>query len=769
MPLVLVLPLALLATLPLDEAGAQQPSAKATQQPAADQGTVTLNFVNVDIAAVARAMADMLQHNIVLDPRVKGQMTLTTENPVSVETAYLQFMAALRLSGYTMVRTGDLYKVIPEADAKLQGDQVVTSANRHTAAGQVVTQIFPLHHADANALVPVLRPLIGPNNTINVNPASNSLVITDYAENLARISRIIGTLDVPNATGLDVVPLQYAIASEVAPLLQQLLDGDTTTAKTGGTSRASNNRNEADAVGSVYPTTILTDPRTNSLLIRAANSERLALARSLVAKLDIPPAAGSTEAGNIHVVYLRNANAESLAQTLRGTIGQSSGTSTSSQSSGPASGLAGINSSTTSNSSTSSTSSSTSSSTGTSSGSAISGNTAALGSGNSASNGASNGGQIQADVSTNSLIITAPEPQYRQLRAVIDQLDTRRAQIYIEALIAEVTSSDGASLGVQWLGLNGSNAIGGTNFGSTGNLNTVAYEAYAGAYSSISLAQGLNLGFYNGSFAALINALRTQSNTNILSTPTVMTLDNQEARILVGQNIPISTGSYTSTSSTSTYTTYQRMDVGVMLDVKPQISADGTIKLDIYQEVSSVDDSSSSSSSSSSDTSSTGTYTINKRSIASTVLVQGGSTLVLGGLMQDETASTNYKVPLLGDIPFLGQLFRSQSRTRTKTNLMVFLRPVVLRSEADSNDFSRNRYEEMRAFQNNEHDPVPNWMPAKGIAVLPEQSKQPAPPVQVQSATVESSQNKIDPSKVKETVDGSTVDPSKEKDATDDQ
>jgi general secretion pathway protein D len=641
---------------------------------------VTLNFTNAEIDAVARTMAAISGRNVVVDPRVKGTITLVTDRPVSARAALNQFLAALRLQGYTLIDTEGLYKVVPEADAKLQSTNVSVSdrGGSVTAAGnQIVTKIFRLNFETANNLVPVLRPLISPNNTINANPGTNSLVITDYADNLQRIGRIIAALDVSNGSGVDIIPLKNAIATDLAPLVLRLIETSGAPAAPGP--------GQADTS---FKTTLIAEPRSNSLILRAANPARVALVRSLVEQLDRPDANGGNPAGNIHVVYLRNADATKLAATLRAALaGESHGAAPS----GAGSGL--YSSAATAPASLGSTS--TGASTGMSSPSQAAVQPSAQ---------PSTGGQIQADPATNSLIITAPEPQYRQLRAVIDKLDGRRAQVLVESLIAEVSADKAAQFGIQWqalLGHSGTNVgVLGTNFTNGG---TNIFSLAAGIQSTRTVpasSAGGNFGIAhrtNGVFSlgALANLLQSTGDGNVLSTPTLLTLDNEEAKIVVGQNVPFVTGQYTNANTSASgsvnpFTTVERKDVGLTLRVKPQISEDGTIKLTIYQEVSAVQ---------ASTLNNLNGPTTTIRSIASTVLVGDGDIVVLGGLLQDNYSASQQKVPGLGDVPLLGALFRSDTRERTKTNLMVFLRPVVVRNGAESDALSFDRYDLMRGVQ----------------------------------------------------------------------
>jgi len=649
---------------------------------------VTLNFAGADIEAVARTLAAITGRNVVVDPRVKGQINLVTERPVSPAAAFEQFLAALRLQGYTVVEAAGLYKIVPEADAKLQGGSVNVAREGRSApaGGQIVTQIFRLNYENANNLVPVLRPLISPNNTINVNPGSNALIITDYADNLQRLAKIIAAMDVSNASDVEIIPLQHAMATDLAPLVARLIDS-------GGGSAGSNATPSVSDTS--FKTTLLPEPRSNALILRAANPARVAQVRALVAKLDQPALPGSSAAtGNIHVVYLKNADATKLAVTLRAAIAATSGASGASPSPTTTSGNSGgsplQNTSLGSNAGLSG-----------SSGLSTGGNLS-----NSAnSNQPSTGGIIQADPSTNSLIITAPEPLYRQLRTVIDQLDGRRAQVLVESLIVEVAANKMAEFGIQWqgvLGKSGDGTVGviGTNSSSAGanivNLTAGIANRDAGVLSS--LGKGLNLALAprtNGQYylGALANFLQNSGDANVLSTPNLMTLDNEEARIVIGNNVPFVTGSYANTTGTSTvnpFTTVERKDVGLMLRVRPQINENGTVKLAIYQEVSKIDSATLKDSNG---------PTTSKRSIESNVLVEDGSIIVIGGLLEDSYSQAEDKVPLLGDLPVVGHFFRSENRSRKKTNLMVFLRPQVIRDAAASDALMVDRYDAIRALQ----------------------------------------------------------------------
>ena len=666
-----------------------------TSRAAAQREPVTLNFSNAEIEAVARTMASLVGRDIVVDPRVKGTISLSTEQPVSPQAAYQHLLALLRLSGFTIVDSNGLLKVVPEADAKLQGGPV--SVGAAPQGNQLVTQIFRLNHESANSLLPVLRPLISPNNTINVSPGTNALIITDYADNLQRLGRIIAALDMSNTAEVEALPLRHTLAADLGPVVQRLMDAS------GGS--ASGPPGAAVAGDAATRSTVIPEVRSNTLLVRTPNAARMNLVRSLVERLDQPAATGAM--GNIHVVYLKNADATRLATTLRAALAGLGGT-------GPASGGAPAPGTT---------------------GAGAAGAGAAYATGGQGAGGnpataatqpvaaPSTGGQIQADPATNALVISAPEPQYRQLRAVIDRLDTRRAQVFVESLIAEVNAEKAAEFGIQWQNVLGNTnnrhfGIAGTNF-TIGGANIIGLNLGAASGNTLP-SPGVNLGVVrqvNGSYllSALARFLETNADGNVLSTPNLLTLDNEEARIVIGQNVPFVTGQYTNantggTGSVNPFQTIERRDVGLTLRVRPQISENGTVKMQIFQEVSSVQAGSVNSPS--------GLIT-NKRSIESTVLVDDGAIVVLGGLLQDEYAGNEQKVPGLGDVPVLGRLFKSETRSRKKTNLMVFLRPVVVRDALQGDELTLDRYELMRLKQQ-VAQPVPSVVvPVNGAPVLP--------------------------------------------------
>ncbi len=681
-------------------------AAGATPAGADSNDPISLNFKDADIDVVVGAFGILLDRTFIIDPRVRGKITVETPGPVSREEAYTMLLASLRLQGFTVVTSGRLSRVVPEADAKLQSGPVTVSRKNAEKGDQIITQVFRLNYESATNLVPVLRPLIAPNNTISAYPNNNSLVITDYAGNLDRIARIIATLDSPGTREVEMLEVKHGVASDMAVMLTELLD-DTQRAGQGA------------QVDSGQRIVVLADPSSNTILLRSSSPAKVNLARQLLRQLDRP----TETPGNIHVVYLRNAEAVKLAETLQAALsGNAAGsgsqssllnrtnraTSQLANQQGGAQGGLGLNANRGIG------------------GSSATGQQNQLGLGQQTGQ---NGSQqalsvivgdaiIAADPTTNSLIITAPEAVYRNLRSVIDQLDTRRAQVYIESLIVEVNAQKAAEFGIQWQLLdiqNGSTrGVGGTNLtnldgtgsilGATQNLATVSGGLNLGIVRGTTTIPGIEGQILN--LPLLARALQTDAGANVLATPNLLTMDNEEARIIIGQNVPFITGQFSATgtggASVNPFQTIERRDVGTSLSVKPQVSESGTVKMQIFQEVSSLQSSTAS-----------GPIT-NRRAIETNVLVDDGQIVVLGGLIEERIEGGVNKVPLLGDIPILGALFRYDSRKAVKTNLLVFLRPVVLRDARASYAITASRYDYMRQQRGDAR--LPN------NAVLPEYS-----------------------------------------------
>ncbi|TCW79472.1 type II secretion system protein GspD [Burkholderia sp. SRS-46] len=663
---------------------------------------VLLNFANADVSQVAKAIGAATDTTIIVDPRVKGQINLVSDNPVSKARALKSLEASLRMQGFALVRDHGVMKVVPEADAKLQGGPTYVGNTPRASGDHVITQVFRLRNESATNLLPVLKPLISPNNAIGAYPNDNTIVVTDYADNVRRIAEIIGGIDTGASQKVAVVPLHHESAVDLAPIVQKMLD-PSATGNTDATLKVS----------------VSANPRLNAILLRATDPGRIGDAKALITQLDAP----TRVPGNMHVVRLQNANAAELAKVLRGMMGMAidSG-STSGKSAfkalGDPAGMGSTGSTGRSGAGNASTS------TGTPGVPPLPGTTdPAAGATNADSTTARGGllagatggeqagaGTIQADSATNSLVITAPEPVYQNIRNVIDQLDVRRAQVYLEAMIVELTATSAANLGVQWQGAlqsgNGNNALyGSTNFGTTTSQSIVDLTAkgqsigqsLSNAAANTLLNNGINIGLLHkfGKFfglGALVQALATVSNASILSSPNLITLDNEEARIVVGANVPVQTGSYStatavSSSGVNAFNTFDRKDVGIVLHVRPQITKGGVIKLQIYSEDSSVDATS---------VNNPGGVTIIKRSVQSTVLSDDGEIIVLGGLIQDNYSDGNSKVPFLGNLPLIGSLFRTENKSRTKSNVMVFLRPVILQDGDTAASISGHRYDQLQ-------------------------------------------------------------------------
>ncbi len=616
---------------------------------AAPDEPVMLNFVNVDIDTVVKAIGEISGKNFVLDPRVKGTVNIVSARPVPRELSYQILLSSLRMQGFSAVEGDGVIKIVPEADAKLHAR--VGNARRGDG-DRLITKVFILRHGSANQLVPVIRPIISPNNTVAAMPQANAVVVTDYADNIRRIEAIIDSIESASAADSMVLPVKYASAIEMASQLNKLLQEGSTGAA-----------NAADG-GRV---TIVPDARSNVLLVRADSSGRLAKVKNLLTLLDQPSQAGA----NVRVVYLRNAEATRVAQTLRSLLSADAPAATTSA---PASNQAASASGTA---------------------KATDSNSGALGS------------TIQADVANNALIMNVPDAMYQNLRNVIDMLDRRRAQVFVEALVVEVSAERAQEVGMQWqslsgLGNGGTSVIGGTNFPATGNpgILNVATGGTAGI-SALAGSSGLTVGISKGTvnilgtqilnLGLLARALEKEAEGNVLSTPNLMTMDNEEAKIVIGQNVPFLTGSYSNTgnsnggsSVSSPFQTYERKDVGLTLKLTPQISEGGLVKMKILQEVSSVEETSRNNPAG---------LTTNKRAIETTVTVDDGSIVAIGGLIQESVSDGENKVPLLGDVPVLGWLFKYQQKQRKKTNLMVFLKPTILRDDGSARGLASDRYD----------------------------------------------------------------------------
>ncbi|PIE83717.1 MAG: type II secretion system protein GspD [Candidatus Contendobacter odensis] len=604
---------------------------------------VTLNLKDADIHALVESISVLTGKNFIVDPRVKGRVTIISAKPMSKKEVYEVFLAVLGVHGFAAVPNGRTIKIVPAAGAKQQSVPTVDSHSR-IAPDQVVTRVIQVQNVSAAQIVPILRPLIPPQGHLAAYTPTNVLIVSDSAANVGRIAKIIARIDLASNEQVEIVALRYAPASEVVRVLSVLEQNKaranpTATAKT--------------------PSRMVADERTNSILLSGDRTSRLRL-RTLIAHLDTPVDAG----GNTQVIYLRYAKAKDLMTVLQG-VSKNLG-----------SGSARNN---------------------PQSGAAVPGN--APGGSPSSSTAGSNLVDIQADEATNALVITAPPEIISSLRQVITRLDIRRAQVLVEAVIAEISAEKAAELGVQWaLDASGNGLVGITNF-DVGNsslanvLNLAANLDTDSARSQVPTGLQLGIGDFTGTnrFGALISALASDVDTNVLSTPIIVTLDNEEAEIIIGQNVPFVTGTYTTTTGGggsnsqvgNPFQTIQRQDVGITLKVKPQINEGNAIKLDILQEVSNVVPTA---------TTIAQGPTTNKRAIKTSVLVENGQILVLGGLIDEKLEETSKKVPFLGDMPVLGHVFRYRNTSRLKRNLMVFLHPVILRDPAQGQIYTSGKY-----------------------------------------------------------------------------
>lgn len=604
---------------------------------AADQ--ITLNLKDADIRALISTVSKFTGKNFIVDPRVKAKVTVISANTMTPEEVYEVFLSVLQVHGFAAVPTDSVIKIVPEVNAK-QGPTPFITNNKSIPGDELITRVIRLEHVPAAQLVPILRPLVPQQGHLAAYAPTNSLIITDHSANIQRLLQIIHGVDRAESDELEIIRLKYASASELVRILNSL--------------------NQTAGKNDPSILTLAADDRTNSILMTGDRGARLK-ARTTIMHLDTPLEDG----GNTNVIYLKYANAENLVSILTG-IQQSTGK------------------------------------TGKSPSVAKSPVVAAARSGSGATIGEN--AIIQADADTNALIITADPNTLLNLKAVIRQLDIRRAQVLIEAIIAEISSNLNKEIGVG-MAVDGSQSssntvpIGLSNLAGIGDiLTSIALGGSSSTGGAPSLGSGLTIAggrtLSNGTrYALLLRALASDSATNILSTPSIVTLDNEEAEIIVGQNVPFVTGSFTSAASTSTnpFQTIERQDVGLTLKVTPQVNEGDTVKLDLEQETSSV-----------ASTSETSGPTTRKRSIKTSVLVDDGGILVLGGLIEETANDTITKVPLLGDIPLLGKLFTSQATNKSKQNLMVFLRPSILRDYDDAAMVTNEKYNYLRQLQQDE-------------------------------------------------------------------
>ena len=618
----------------------------------------TVNLKDTDIQELIKFVADVTGSTIVVDPSVKGKIKVVSSKPVSQGELYDLFLSILDVHGYTAVRTGSVIRVIPNKDAR-SSPVGVPPEEAIGSNDEYVTQVIRLENISAAKLIPVLRPLVPQQAHMAAYAPSNAIIISDIQSNINRIVEIIDRMDRSAIQSTQVIKLRYAVAEDVVQMLQTL-----------------EKKSQADGADADEEVTLVADKRTNSVVVTAdeLNAQRI---KDLISYLDTP----LEQSGNVKVIYLEYADAIEVAEVLTRVMQ----------------------------------------------------NITRLDEGGDRKRSSSTNSTIEADEGTNALIITADADEMAALESVIARLDIRRAQVLVEAIIVELTVTDGRELGLQWLfaddsGVFGSNiststaqqqrnaAIGNAILGDDNSNEDIGVRDLAGALSQV---PGTTLGWgvvdSDLSMTVILNALEAQGNANILSTPSLLTLDNQEAFITVGQNVPFVTGSYTNTGGTNNvqnpFQTIERQSVGITLRVTPQVNEGDSVVLDIVQEVSSLDQ----------QILTTADIVTNERKVETKVLARDGDIVVLGGLVKDDVQDSQQGVPLLKDIPLIGRLFRNDVVSVTKENLLIFIRPTILRDDeslrgatAEKYRYIREEQAERRArglmFLDDDNLPVlPNW------------------------------------------------------------
>ncbi|MCU0124864.1 type II secretion system secretin GspD [Pseudomonas vlassakiae] len=579
-----------------------------------------VNFVDTELGEFIDSVSRITGTTFIVDPRVKGKVTVRTVDRHDADAIYDIFLAQLRAQGYAAVDLPNgSVKIVPDQAARLEPVPVEPVGKPSAGSDGVATRVFNVRNAASEQMLGILKPLIDPRvGVITPYPAANLLVVTDWRSNLERIDSLLRQLDQVSDEPLQVMPLRHASAADTAQLLTRLL------AREQG----------ADS------TQVVADPRSNALLVRGSTDR----VRALLGQLDRP--SDNQHSSNTQVMYLRHANAAEVVKVLRG-LGQEG---------------------------------------------AVPGEAAGEGEGKARpvmAAASDSGIRLEYEEGTNAVVMVGPDSELAAYRSIVEQLDIRRAQVVVEAIIAEVSDIRAQELGVQWLFADEKFGAGIVNFGSNGvNIANIAGAAASGDNEALgellSSTTGATAGFGHigggFNFAMLINALKGKSGFNLLSTPTLLTLDNAEASILVGQEVPFVTGSVTQ-NNTNPYQTIERKEVGVKLRIKPQINVDNSVRLDIVQEVSSIAESRAASD-----------VITNKREIKTKVMVEDNGLVILGGLISDELSTSDQRVPLLGDIPYLGRLFRSDASKNTKQNLMVFIRPRILRDGPSLAGLSEDKY-----------------------------------------------------------------------------
>lgn len=637
--------------------------------------TWKINLRDADLTAFINEVADITGKNFAVDPRVRGNVTVISNKPLNKTEVYDLFLGVLNVNGVVAIPSGNTIKLVPDSNVKSSG---VPYDARHRATGdQIVTRVIWLDNTNANDLIPALRPLMPQFAHLSGVAGTNALIISDRASNIYQLETIIRNLDGTGQNDIEAVTLQSSQAEEMIGLLDSM--SSTGAAK--------------DLKGARVR--IIADNRTNRIVIKGDTASRKRI-RQMIEMLDVPSA---DRLGGLKVFRLKYASAKNLAEILQGLVtGQAVSSSDSSKGSSSSNSNSSMNSLMNNNSASNSGSNN-------NAGSSIN-----LNSNNSSNNNqnnittfSSNGISIIADATQNALVVKADPQLMREIESAIQQLDTRRQQVLIEAAIIEVEGNDADQLGVQWALGDISSGIGIINFDNIGSsLGNIAAGAVAngalGAAGAISAGTSLVLGDYkegsDGSrrlYGAMIQALKENTKSNLLSTPSIVTMDNEEAYIVVGENVPFVTGSV-STSSAGTanpYTTIERKDVGVTLKVVPHIGEGGSVRLEVEQEVSDVKANKGQASD----------LVTSKRALKTSILAEHGQTIVLGGLISDNTSYLRQAVPGLGAIPGLGRLFRSDGKSNKKRNLLVFIHPTIIGNSNEIRRLTQQRYNQLYSLQ----------------------------------------------------------------------
>lgn len=642
---------------------------------AAHAQTWKINLRDADLTAFINEVADITGKNFAVDPRVRGNVTVISNKPLNKNEVYDLFLGVLNVNGVVAIPSGNTIRLVPDSNVKNSG---VPYDPRNNARGdQVVTRVIWLENTNPNDLIPALRPLMPQFAHLAAIQGTNALIVSDRAANIYQLETIIRNLDGTGQNDIEAVPLQQSQAEEIIKQLDAM-------SSTGASK---------DFAGARVR--IIADARTNRILIKGDTGTRKRI-RNMIEMLDVPSA---DRLGGLKVFKLKYASAKNLSEILQGLVTGQAVNSSSNNSSNSSSN----------NSNSFNNNNNSSSNTGSTTGSSISTPAINLNS-NSNNNNQNNitsfnanGVSIIADGAQNALVVKAEPQLMREIEAAIQQLDVRRQQVLIEATIIEVEGNDTDQLGVQWAMGDLSSGVGVVNFSNVGTSLSKLAAGYlsggaAGLGSAVGAGTSLILGDYregaDGSrklYGAVIQALKANTKSNLLSTPSIVTMDNEEAYIVVGQNVPFVTGSVsTGTGGTvNPYTSIERKDVGVTLKVIPHIGEGGSIRLEVEQEVSAVAENKGQAAD----------LVTSKRSIKTSVLADHGQTVVLGGLISDDTAHTRQSIPFLGDIPGLGRLFRAEGKSNAKRNLLVFIHPTIIGDNADIRRVSQQRYDQLYSLQ----------------------------------------------------------------------